>query len=87
MNCPNVDQCVAVSCTTSPVTQTADVDVNRASENGVTFPLADDIGSIKRMVPNMIAQANPNIIIWAEEKCFLIFASIINPPIKLILFL
>jgi hypothetical protein len=63
------------------VTHTADVEVNKASEKGVIFPLADEIGSIKRSVPKMIAPAKPNIII-CEEKCFLIFASITKTTIQ-----
>ena len=74
-----------MSCTTRPVTHTADVEVNKASEKGVIFPLVDEIGSIKRIVPNMIALANPNIIICEEEKCFLIFASIIKTTIQVYL--
>lgn len=64
------------------VTHTADVEVNKASEKGVIFPLADEIGSIKRSVPKMIAPAKPNIIICEEEKCFLIFASITKTTIQ-----
>ena len=51
----------------------------------VIFPLADEIGSIKRIVPKIIAPAKPNIIIWEEEKCFLNFASIIKTTIQVYL--
>ena len=38
-NWPKADQYVAVSCIMSPVTQTAEVEVNNASEKGVASPL------------------------------------------------
>ena len=62
-NCPNIDQYVAVSFTTSPVTHTAEVEVNIASRKGVIFPLADDMGSIRSIAPKIIAPANPKMII------------------------
>ncbi len=36
-SCPNDDQYAAVSCTTQPITQTAETEVNKASKNGVTM--------------------------------------------------
>ena len=55
--CPNVDQYVAVSCTTSPVTQSADVAVKSASAKLVHSPLADEIGSISMSAPRSIPAA------------------------------
>ena len=48
---PNKDQLVAVSLTTSPVTQTAEVAVNRASLKCVMDPSREETGSIRRIVP------------------------------------
>lgn len=42
------DQYVAVSCIMSPVTQTAEVEVNNASEKGVASPLRLENGNIKK---------------------------------------
>ena len=49
-NWPKADQYVAVSCIMSPVTQTAEVEVNNASEKGVASPLRLENGNIKRKV-------------------------------------
>ena len=66
--CPNTDQYVAVSCTTRPVTQTAEVAVNAASENDVNLPDADEIGSISKSVPSKITDAKANITICAVDS-------------------
>ena len=71
-DCPKTYQYVAVSCTTSPVTHTAEVDVNIASENGVNLPEADEIGSISNRVPNSITAAKAQMIICAVDSRFLI---------------
>jgi hypothetical protein len=56
-----------VSCTTRPVTQTADVEVNRASEKGVTTPSAELSGSVRRKVPARIMARKLPMIIWNED--------------------
>ncbi len=61
--CPKLDQYVAVSCTISPVTHTADVEVNSVWLNGVTFPLLEDMGSMSISAPSRITPMNPNMII------------------------
>ena len=60
--CPNADQYVAVSFTTSPVTQVEETAVNIASGNGVAHRCCDDIGSISNDVPRRIRQKNLRII-------------------------
>ena len=70
---PNTDQWVAVSRTTRPVTQVAEVAVKRAVPNEVTVPLRDEMGSIKSIVPRAIRPANPRMTI-RDEECFLNFA-------------
>jgi hypothetical protein len=62
--CPKYDQVTAVSLTTSPVTQTADVAVNRESENETRVPSAEAAGSIKRRAPTRITPAKPKMMIW-----------------------
>lgn len=53
---PVVDQWVAVSTTTSPVTHTADVAVNKAVKKDVSgTPGARDTGSISKTVPSAMA--------------------------------
>ena len=57
------------------------VDVNNASPNGVTQPLADETGSIRSNAPNMINPPNPIVITRNDDKCFLILLSNIkNSP-------
>lgn len=54
--CPKSDQYVAVSCTTSPVTHVAEVDVNSASSNDVWIPSLEEMGSVRINAPkNIIA--------------------------------
>jgi hypothetical protein len=57
--CPYVDQCVPVSTATSPVTHTAEVEVNSASRNRGESPDSVDAGSMSRPVPIMIASRKP----------------------------
>ena len=62
-NWPKADQYVAVSCIMSPVTQTAEVEVNNASEKGVVSPLRLENGNIKRKVPKRLTPEKPRMII------------------------
>lgn len=61
---PNAEKYTAVSWTTSPVTHTADVEVKRASMNGVTEPSRDDTGSISSAAPVSMTSAKPRMMIW-----------------------
>ena len=61
--CPKSDQCVPVSTSTCPVTQTALVAVNSAVSGGVTVRLCDEIGSMSSSVTNRISSAKPMAII------------------------
>ena len=54
-SCPKKLQGAYVSTTTSPVTQTDVVAVKSAVRKSVMFPDALDMGSIKRIVPMIIA--------------------------------
>lgn len=63
--CPNADQYVAVSTTTSPVTQIAEVAVKNEFIKPAHSPLFVENGSNKSIVPSAIAKANPNAIICA----------------------
>ena len=58
---PTVDQCVGVSTTVSPVTQTADVAVNNACRKVVDAPSSCATGSISTTVSTAIADAKPTI--------------------------
>ena len=60
--CPKSDQCVPVSTSTCPVTQTALVAVNSAVSGGVTVRLCDEIGSMSSSVTNRISSAKPMAI-------------------------
>jgi hypothetical protein len=53
-----------------PVTQVAEVAVNRAVPNEEQMPLRDEIGSISSAVPTAIKHANPRMTIWNEEGLF-----------------
>ena len=68
--CPNLDQQVAVSLTTSPVTHTADVDVKRAVSNEALIPSLDETGSMRRKAPIRIAPRKPRIMIWKDDSFF-----------------
>ena len=61
-------QWVAVFTTTSPVTQTEVVDVNRASINGVKFPSAEENGRQSIKAPIKIVPRKPSAIIWVVES-------------------
>ena len=65
---PNADQWVAVSRTTRPVTQVAEVAVNSAAPKEVGLPLRDDMGSISSKVPRMIKPAKPRMTILNDES-------------------
>ena len=56
---PKKDQCVAVSCTIKPVTQTAEVDVKSVWLNGVTLPSDAEMGSINSNAPKRITPKKP----------------------------
>jgi hypothetical protein len=60
---PKADQWLAVSLTTRPVTQMADVEVNSESVNEVHSRLMEDMGSIRSRLPARMMPAKPNIII------------------------
>ena len=62
--CPNFDQYVAVSLTTRPVTQTAEVEVKRASSIDAPMPDAVDTGRVSKKAPVRITAINPAIMIW-----------------------
>ena len=66
--CPNTDQWVAVSYTIRPVTQTAEVEVNRQSRKGVTVPALLEMGSISTTAPARITSAKPDRMICADES-------------------
>ena len=61
--CPNQDQYSAVSCTTSPVTQVADVAVNSASRKVAPPEPLVDTGSISSAVPTAISSRKPRMMI------------------------
>jgi len=61
-----------VSLTTSPVTQTADAEVNSASENDVHLPVLADMGRESRNAPINMTARNPIMMIWKEDSFFLI---------------
>ena len=48
-----------MSTSARPVTQTAEVDVNSASNGDVQVPAADDMGSASSTVPTAITIAKP----------------------------
>ena len=52
-----------MSCTASPVTQTAEVEVKSAWENGVQTRFAAESGSISTRAPSRITPAKPKIMI------------------------
>ncbi|GAA2944245.1 hypothetical protein GCM10010525_04990 [Glutamicibacter bergerei] len=54
-NCPAKDQCTAVETVVSPVTQTAETAVNKASCNGVGSPLAEEKGAASNEVNRVMA--------------------------------
>ena len=56
---------MAVSWTTSPVTQVADVAVNNASRKDAPPGPRVEKGSISKRAPHRISARKPNIMIWA----------------------
>jgi hypothetical protein len=79
ITCPTVDRSLPVSRTTRPVTQTAEVDVNRASTKW-RFPLAPEKGKQRRIPPARITETKLSTKILVGERClekkFLTFAGI-----------
>ena len=79
-HCPKFEKAVPVSTTIKPVTQTAEVDVNRATNGSFQPPEALEIGSISRQVPNRIAPKNPRqivlaivIVFWVSDSAAIYF--------------
>ena len=60
---PNSDQWVAVSCTTRPVTQTAEVAVKRAWWKGVTVSFWAEKGSMSSRLPPRMTAANKRMMV------------------------
>src|SRR5699024_8708252 len=67
---PKVDQWVGVSTTTSPVKQTAEVEVNKAVTRSVDLPGAVAAGRSSRTVPIAITAAKANTTIRAGRYHF-----------------
>ena len=65
---PNSDQWSWVETTVSPVTQTAEVAVNRAASRSGWLPSASENGSISRIVPNRIRPAKAAMRIRPGRK-------------------
>ena len=65
---PNADQYVAVSCSTSPVTQEAETAVNSVVISGARVPSAVAIGRLKSSVPSPIRIRNPRAMICVWEN-------------------
>ena len=61
--CPKEDQKVAVSCTTRPVTHTAETAVNRLSAKPALPGARRETGSISSSVPARISAAKPSTMI------------------------
>ena len=60
--CPKIDQCVAVSTTVSPVTQTEEAAVKKASTNVVLFPGAVEAGRSSAPVVTAIRKRKMTIV-------------------------
>jgi len=56
--CPNLVKYVPLSTTTSPVTHTAEVDVNKASKNEIR-PVCVEMGSESKIAPIKMRAAKP----------------------------
>ena len=65
---PKSVQWVAVSWTTRPVTQVAEVLVKRASRKDVCSPALVENGRERRMVPKIITAMNPKTMVWNGVK-------------------
>ena len=65
---PKPDQYSAVSCTTSPVTQVAEVAVNSASKKEAPCPSRVEIGSVRSSAPAKINSAKPIKMIRAGVR-------------------
>ena len=66
-SCPKPDQQLAVSRTTSPVTQVAEVAVNSASEKEAPPRAFVEKGSISSAVPSRISSRKPRMITRAGD--------------------
>jgi hypothetical protein len=66
--CPTVERSFPVSTTTSPVTQTAEVEVKRASTKRRCSFVAEK-GNLRRMVPARITAAKLRTNILVGGKC------------------
>ena len=71
--CPNIDQYVAVSFTTSPVTQVAETAVIKASAKWVTQCCFEEIGSISKNVPANIRAKKLKMITLKDVTLFRFF--------------
>ena len=60
---------MAVSWTTSPVTQVAEVAVSSASEKGMTTPIRLETGSMSSSAPARMIPRKPRMMIWAGVAC------------------
>jgi hypothetical protein len=78
---PKTLQYVPVSTTTSPVTQTADVEVNKAFINEVDSPENVLIGSIRKMVPIIIIlkKLSTNICAGFSPLAFIVVKFMLPP--------
>lgn len=68
MICPKVEKSVPVSSTTSPVTHTAEVEVNNAFSHPTLAPVDEDTGKDNIIVPIKIVITKPKRIILEEDR-------------------
>ena len=59
-NCPKVEKSFPVSNTINPVTQVAEVAVNRALMKPMLSPVLEAAGRLRNIVPTAIAERKPN---------------------------
>ena len=62
ISCPPIFQCSLVVNVVSPVTQVAEVAVNKASINGVPSPEFVNIGKVNNTLPNKMIPPKPKAI-------------------------
>ena len=74
-SCPKKLKCREVSTTISPVTQVAEVAVNRASKKGVNSPLREERGRQRSSPPTVMTSRKLATMIWVGESGFLTFFS------------
>jgi len=70
--CPKVENAVPISKTVSPVTQVAEVAVNKAFRKGILTPFTEDIGKDKRKVPSVMIRKKPMTKILAGVSILLV---------------